>query len=529
MVKTLQQRLVLFLLIPIASILLGVGVMGFLFARNALLDEWKKISILKLERAAHQIDMRLNQPIQLVRIFHQTGDMAEGYLFQKWVVAQLKNLQGVRDVVLEMTTEVGHATGRGFYNQPTGRGRMMNQGRMEPEQWTRMMRFHRAKIVRVTPPRHDVKVGGETVSLISAFKDENDTTVGRLEVSLDFDYLLKDIKAHGWWQSDMAGLVDDAGRFLSHTKAVGQTGRLQLGLGNDPLEKALGIVSIAVILLLIRLVGGKMVGSIREIAEAAEQVAQGNYGSPLAINTKDEIGRLRSQFNDMVTGLKERDFISNTFGRYVDRDIAEKLLKRPEFSRLGGEKRKVVILMSDIRDFTSIAETLSPESVIQMLNSYFSRIIEAIQKQRGIIVDFLGDGVLVFFDPLDGPPEPELKAAVRSALEIQETMVQLNASFASKGLPSLSTGIGINFGEVVVGNIGSESRAKYGIVGTAVNITQRVQSITKGGEVIVSESVYDLIGKDLSIQKSFQTPLKGVQNEMKLFVVTQLFSGIQTE
>ena len=84
-------------------------------------------------------------------------------MFQKWVVAQLKNLQGVRDVVLEMTTGVGHATGR------------------------------------------------ETVSLISSFKDENDTTVGRLEVSPDFDYLLKDIKAHGWWQSDMAGLVDDAG------------------------------------------------------------------------------------------------------------------------------------------------------------------------------------------------------------------------------------------------------------------------------------------------------------------------------
>jgi class 3 adenylate cyclase len=283
-----------------------------------------------------------------------------------------------------------------------------------------------------------------------------------------------------------------------------------------------GLLSIGIILFLIRFVGGKMVGSIREIAEAADQVAQGKYGRPLAIKTKDEIGRLRYQFNAMVSGLKERDFIRNTFGRYVDHEIAEKLLKRPEASRLGGEKRKVAILMSDIRDFTAITESLDPESVIRMLNHYFSYIIELFRKYRGIIVDFFGDGVLVFFDPLDEPPEPELRAALRCALEVQGAMEQLNAELASKGLPRLSVGIGINVGEVVVGNIGSETRAKYGIVGTAVNMTQRIQSKAKGGEVVISQSVHEHIGKELMTQKPFQTTLKGIQHEMNLYVVDQL-------
>ena len=261
-----------------------------------------------------------------------------------------------------------------------------------------------------------------------------------------------------------------------------------------------------------------MVHSIRVISNAAERVADGTYGDPLPVKTQDEIGHLIESFNIMVKGLKERDFISNTFGRYVDQEIARELMSRPEATRLGGEKRAVAILMSDLRDFTPLSETLSPDVTISMLNRYFSRMIDTIQKHRGIIVDFFGDALLIFFDPMEGSVKSSIHKAILCALEMQRNMEIFNAENRSEGLPELKMGIGVNAGEVVVGNIGSEARAKYGIVGSSVNVTQRIQSHAKGGEVVVSESVHKAMD-NLVIKKAFNARLKGIEEPVSLYVV----------
>ena len=140
-----------------------------------------------------------------------------------------------------------------------------------------------------------------------------------------------------------------------------------------------GILCLGVILLLIRLEVTPVVMAIRRIADKAAHVAKGDYGEPLAVTSKDEIGQLTFSFNDMIAGLKERDFISNTFGRYVDQEIARELLSRPEASRMGGVKREVVILFADVRGFTPIAETLSPEATIRLVNRHFAKMIDVIQ------------------------------------------------------------------------------------------------------------------------------------------------------
>lgn len=228
----------------------------------------------------------------------------------------------------------------------------------------------------------------------------------------------------------------------------------------------------------------------------------------------------------MVTGLKERDFVRNTFGRYVDQDVAKKLMERPEASRMGGEKREVAILMSDIREFTSFSESLSPDAIIGFLNRYFSHMIEVIQGHQGIIVDFFGDSVLAFFDPLDGPVKPTIRRAVQCALDMQGAMVKITEELQGSGIPELQVGIGVNAGEVVVGNIGSEARSKYGIVGAPVNITHRIQSTAKGGQVVISESVYHHLGEDLLIKHSVCVSLKGLKEPMHLFLVEDLVSGI---
>ena len=562
MIKTLQQRLALLLLFPVALLLFFTGLLGFIHAKGRLLDEWREAAILKLERAAHHIDMRISQPIDWTEMLNKCPvDPRRGSILG-WLLDQLQESEGVAKVKL--------------YWPDKDRERMIVLDSDLRIEKTEMAKLLHAKITEITPPRFDAHTGHKTVSLISNLKDEAGKITGRLEVVLSFDYLMKDILPLGWWQSDMGCLVDETGRYLAHT-AVMMKGRVQLGETNDPLELAVlaamkekpsgtilepgfstdvvagfyriemapwtiimyasrdkilapivqfsfyyviaGGLCIVLTLLLIRFVVGKMVRPVRKISQAAEQVASGNYGDPLSVRSVDEIGQLTQSFNKMVEGLKERAFIRNTFGRYMDQEIAKELMRRPEAARLGGEKREVAILISDIRGFTTLSESLSPEATISLLNHYFSRMIEVIQKHQGIIVDFFGDGVLVFFDPLDGPVEPVIRRTVGCALEMQGSMEHFNAEMEEKGLPALQMGVGLNVGEVIVGNIGSETRAKYGIVGSAVNITQRIQSTAKGGDLVISESVYQYLFKDLIIKSSFNVPLKGLQEEVKLYIV----------
>jgi adenylate cyclase len=571
MIRSLQQRLVLFLLLPAALLLFAMGLLGFIYARGIMLSQWREAAILKLERAAHHVDMRLSKPIMRIKMLQKAADQQEMSSVQQWIIDQLRELDGVSRVDLK-----GLGEKAAEMRMPSGK---MGMGMGMGSNMAGMMRFHRARISEVTSPVYDAQAGEKTVSLISLLEDEDGTQVGELKVTLRFEYLMQDIRALGWWQSDLAYLVDNAGRYLAKSEAT-EKGYVRLGEDNDPVELAVlkemqekpfgtilgpghppekvggfyrieqapwtvvlfapgekilapiikfrfyyaiaGTLCIALILLLIRYMGGKMVRSIGQISRAAEKVAGGDYGEPLQVKTADEIGQLAQNFNTMVQGLKERDFISNTFGRYVDQEIARELMQRPEASRLGGEKRKVAILMSDLRDFTPLSETLSPDVTIRMLNRYFSRIIETIQRHQGIIVDFFGDALLVFFDPLEGPVEPVITRSISCALEMQRMMEVFNAENRAENLPELKMGIGLNAGEVVVGNIGSETRAKYGIVGSAVNVTQRIQSEAEGGEVVISEPVYREAQDRLTVKRSFEAQLKGIQGNVKLYVVEGL-------
>ena len=418
---------------------------------------------------------------------------------------------------------------------------------------------------------------GKTVGLRAELLDEAGRPLGRLEVLLSYDYLMQETLKEGWLVAQMACLVSDEGYYLAHSNPAMQ-GRHCLGDTQNPLELAMlkaikekpygtlmgegyipehvigyykletapwaimlhaqgsqmlapilrfrfyylmgGILCLAVILVLIRLGVRPVVMAIRQIAAKAAQVGKGDYGETLAVTSRDEIGQLTLSFNDMVVGLQERDFISNTFGRYVDQDIARELLSRPEASRMGGVKREVVILFADIRGFTPLAETLSPEATLHLVNRHFARMIEVIQTHRGIIVDFLGDAILAFFDPLDGPMEPVVQRAITCALKLQTAMETEN--LAEPGYPALHMGIGLHAGEVVVGNIGSESRAKYGIIGSAVNLTHRIQGQAQGGEVVVSEMVLHHCEGTLAVSRTFETPLKGIAHPVTLYVVESM-------
>ena len=215
---------------------------------------------------------------------------------------------------------------------------------------------------------------------------------------------------------------------------------------------------------------------------------------------------------------KSNQLIRQVFGRYLTDEVVANLLETPEGLTLGGERRKITILTSDLRGFTAISERLSPEEVVKILNFYFEYMAEAITKYQGTIDEFLGDGILVLF----GAPtarDNDAQRAIACAIEMQLAMVPVNEQMKAWGLPPLEMGIGINTGEVVVGNIGSEKRTKYGIVGNNVNLTYRIESYTIGGQILISEPTLKEAGEIVKIYSQKQVRVKGVRDPITIYDV----------
>ncbi len=234
--------------------------------------------------------------------------------------------------------------------------------------------------------------------------------------------------------------------------------------------------------------------------------------------TKDEIGQLGTAFNKMVKGLKEREFVKETFKRYVAKPVVEKILKNPDIIYLKGEKRTVSVMFVDMRGFTKYAESAPPEEVLETLNQYFSRIVDIIFEYEGTIDKFIGDCVMAIFSaPLD-QPDHHLRAC-RCALKIQSEIRKLNQLRMEQNKQVLKPGIAVNTGEAVAGNIGSERRADYTIVGDTVNIAFRLQQIAHPEQILIGENVYEYVKSQIDISEPFETAIKGKTKPVKVYPI----------
>ena len=210
--------------------------------------------------------------------------------------------------------------------------------------------------------------------------------------------------------------------------------------------------------------------------------------------------------------------IRGTFGRYLTDEVVANLLENPEGLKLGGERRRITLLTSDLRGFTSFSERLPPEEVVKILNFYLGYMADVITSYQGTIDEFMGDGILVLF----GAPtlrEDDATRAVACAVAMQLAMAPVNEKMKEWGYGQLQMGIGINTGEVVVGNIGSEKRAKYGVVGSQVNLTYRIESYTVGGQILISESTFQETGSILKIDGQREIKPKGVKQPITIYEV----------
>ena len=230
--------------------------------------------------------------------------------------------------------------------------------------------------------------------------------------------------------------------------------------------------------------------------------------------TKDAGGLFIIIMNDLTEFLK----VNSAFVRYTSPDIAAYVLGSPSGSEAGGETRCVTVLMSDLRDFTGIASGMEPGRLVQMVNHYFEKMLEAIEDRKGTVIEFLGDGIFAVFGAPNEDPD-HAGHAVECAVEMQNRMRDVNEWNRQMGYPELSMGIGINSGNCVIGNIGSPRKMKYGCMGDTANLAGRTESVTVGGQIYITRNTMNLIEEPVLIRSELTFHPKGEKEQVTVYDV----------
>jgi len=237
-----------------------------------------------------------------------------------------------------------------------------------------------------------------------------------------------------------------------------------------------------------------------------------------------------SVFSDL-TEAKKRQFLQDTLTRYVTRQVVDVILQNPEKIILDGEERNATVMFSDIRRFTSISEKMSPKELVYLLREYFTLMVGAVFRYQGTVDKFIGDCIMAIFGA--PAPQPEhAQFAVQAALEMKLRLQVFNTKRAQAGKEPIRVGVGINTGEVVVGNIGSEQRLEYTAIGDAVNLASRLEGITKqyGVQILISEFTYREIEGQFIVRELDDVRVKGKLQPVKIYeVIAAAGESIPTE
>jgi adenylate cyclase len=258
---------------------------------------------------------------------------------------------------------------------------------------------------------------------------------------------------------------------------------------------------------------------IRQLGESTRALGLGDFSHRVRMKRNDEFSDLAYAFNRMAEDLELQEKIKDSFGRYVTPEIVEMILANPDKRWMKGSKVDATVLFVDIRGFTSLSENVDPEAVVDLLNDYLTRVTNAVIKYGGHLNKFLGDEAMaVFGAPLANASHSE--AAVKAALEIQREIEDLNGK-RKIGQSTIGVGVGVNSGEMVAGNLGSEKKMEYTVIGDNVNVASRLTSIAKGGEILITKGSYDLLPNKewLRVEERGSVPVKGRKGEITIYQV----------
>lgn len=263
---------------------------------------------------------------------------------------------------------------------------------------------------------------------------------------------------------------------------------------------------------------------VKSLTKASDQIEKGNFEISLKPKSNDEIGLLTERFVAMGKGLAERERLKTTFGKFINKEIAEKAAKG-ELS-LGGETKDVTIFFSDIRNFTAISEKLEPVEVVEFLNDYMTRMVECVNVTHGVVDKFIGDAVMaVWGAPVSmGNSAKDALNCVRSALMMRAALIDFNKDRGGDKKPIIKIGCGINTGSVIAGQIGSDKRMEYTVIGDAVNFASRTESLNKplGTDILITENTYELIKDYVLVEKMPSVTVKGKEKPVSMYAVINM-------
>jgi adenylate cyclase len=263
---------------------------------------------------------------------------------------------------------------------------------------------------------------------------------------------------------------------------------------------------------------------IVRLAEGTKAIATGDFAhriEPWRVAGPDELTDLVDSFNGMAEALRQKELIKGAFSRYVGHQILDDVLKAPEGMRLRGRRQQVTVLFADICGFTALSERLDPEQVLGILNEFFGYLTEITHNFRGTVDKFMGDSVMAVFGPPGSAADHALRA-VMAAVCMQKMVARLNRRREGRGDAPVIFRIGVNTGEVIVGNLGSDERMEFAVIGDPVNVAYRLQGIAPGGSVYITDATFQQV-HDIVVSRPLPAEsVRGRQRRVSIFEVIDL-------
>jgi adenylate cyclase len=290
------------------------------------------------------------------------------------------------------------------------------------------------------------------------------------------------------------------------------------------LTAAMTVSTVLLGLVLAAIIAHRLVEPVRSLIAGLKNVEQGDLSIELPVASSDEVGALTQSFNYFVSELRAKEEIKRTFGQYIDPRVLDQVILQPGVEADG--RRVMTVSFADMEGFTGIGESLTPQGLVNLLNRHFTLQAEAVQQYQGVIDKFIGDAVLAFWGPPFTTPEEHPLLACRAAVEQMAALETLCTDLPQitglrKNLPRINLRIGISTGEVVAGNIGSESARSYTVIGDTVNLGQRLEAANKvyGTHILVSEPTREAAGSSMLFREIDFLVVKGKTETARIFEV----------
>ncbi len=278
------------------------------------------------------------------------------------------------------------------------------------------------------------------------------------------------------------------------------------------------VIVLIVVITLLYFFAKTMSEPLKRLVLASNEIKKGNYSQYVKATTRDEVGHLTRSFNLMTQGLEEREKLKGALNKFVNPEIAEQAMKGE--IKLGGERKQATIFFSDIRSFTKISESLQPEEVVEFLNEYMTIMVDCINRTNGVVDKFIGDAIMAVWGVPSSKGHDE-ENAINGALMMRASLIEFNKNRGGPKKPVIKIGSGLNSGPVLAGQIGSNDRLEYTVIGDAVNLASRIEALNKpfGTDILISEETHSRVEGIFNCAPMQKIKVKGKSAPQQIFAV----------